>query len=471
MKEHAGMRKERDSLGEMYLEDSVYYGIQTQRAKENFQVSDTSTAAYPHYIQNVVLIKKAAAMANCDIRALEKDIAEAVVKAADEVISGSYMDQFPLDVLQGGGGTSTNMNVNEVLANIAGEMKYGRKNAPEIHPNTHVNMCQSTNDVIPSAIKLTCWHYIGDLVESIKVLEAELEKKTQQFAKVVKLGRTCLQDALPLTLGQEFSGYASLVKRQREQLERIRPEFLSIPLGGTAVGTGALAEPGYLQRVYIRLAECTGLEVRRDENFFDGLQNADMYITLSAALKGLSAGISKISRDLRLLSSGPRAGLGEIILPALQPGSSMMPGKVNPVLPELMRQIWFKVCGNDLSVTLAAEDGELDLNIWEPVITACLFESFALLTRSIPVFARRCIAGIEAREEVCSSYAGSSLALSSVIASRFDYPTGAKTASYAAQQNITAAQAAVELGLVTQEEADQLFDPRRMVHPPDEPDS
>jgi aspartate ammonia-lyase len=456
-------RTEKDALGELTFDDACYYGIQTERARQNFAVSGRTIGEFPRYLWSLVTIKKAAALANCDIGALDREAAEAVVKAADIVLAGGWYDQFPLDVFQGGGGTSTNMNANEVLANLAQELLTGSKGYDRIHPNTHVNMCQSTNDVIPSAMKLACWYLLEELLGSLAVLEEAAAQKSAEFADVVKLGRTCLQDAVPLTLGQEFSGYLAFIQRQKKRIVQLQRDFLAIPLGATAVGTGMGTVPGYVNAVFSHLRELTGLDIKQEANLFDGLQNGDIYIDLSARLKALAAGLSKMATDFRILSSGPRAGFGEIVLPALQPGSSIMPGKINPVIPELVNQVCYRVIGNDVTVTMAVEGGELDLNVWEPVIITAIFDSCTLLANTMKLFAEKCIAGIRADRAVCREYAGTSLALSAVIAAKFDYPTGSKLAAYAREHDISIQQASVETGLLSAEEAGELLDPEKLV--------
>ncbi len=457
------MRTEEDSLGTMQLDDTLYYGIQTERARRTFAVSGKTIDDYPFYIRSIVDIKRAAALANKHIGALDPAIADAIVQACDDYCDGFFTGQFPLDMLQGGGGTSTNMNVNEVLANRANEILTGEKGYGRVHPNTHVNMCQSTNDVIPSAMKISCVDFIDGLLTVLRELEDVLAQKTGEFAHVVKLGRTCLQDAVPLTLGQEFGGYHAFVQRQKKQLEALRGDFLAIPLGATAVGTGMGAQPGYVEKVFTYLCDLTGLELHQEDNLFDGLQNGDMYVALSARLKALATGLSKIASDLRLLSSGPRAGLGEISLPPVQPGSSIMPGKVNPVIAELVNQVCYRICGNDITVTMAVEGGELDLNVWEPVIVSALFDSFMLLTKLIPRFAQDCLAGILANKEICLEYAGSSLALSAVIAAKFDYATGCRVAAYAQEKRLSIFEACVQMGILSREDAGRMLDPTHLV--------
>ena len=459
------MRKEIDSLGELFLPDEVYYGIQTERARQNFDISGQTHHDIPKYIWSVTAIKKAAAMANMSIGVLEEKVGHAICKAADEVMEGKMEAQFPIDVFQGGGGTSTNMNVNEVLANRANEILTGKKGYDRVDPNTHVNMGQSTNDVIPAAMKITAYLNLEDLLTSMKILEMALKKKTSEFKHVVKIGRTCLQDAVPLTLGQEFSGYLSFLKRQIKKVKSVAEECLELPLGATAIGTELTTFPGYLEKVYPYMHEITGINVIKEKNFFDGLQNGDLYIDVSGALKSLAAGLSKMATDFRILSSGPRAGLNEITLPAIQPGSSIMPGKINPVMPELINQVCYRVYGNDLTIAMAVEGGELDLNVWEPVIIKSLFESCRLLTKAIPLFTEKCVLGIKANKQVCRKYAEASISLSTVIASLYGYKTGSAVAKRAYQENKSIKEVVIQMGLLSSEEAERLLDPALLTDP------
>lgn len=456
------MRVEEDSIGRKNIPNKAYYGIQSERARENFDVSGLPVAAYPHLIYAMAAIKKAAAIANYQVGGLKKEIANAICQAADEAIEGKYNNQFLMDIFQGGGGTSENMNMNEVLANRANEIITGIKGYDVVHPNTHINMGQSTNDVIPSAMKIACYFYIDELIESVIHLEKSLKKKEEEFGFVVKLGRTCIQDALPVTLGQEFSGYHSLIKRRREQLMIVKEKCKHIPLGATAVGTQLTTLDGYMEKVYPELSKILGFEVCPEENLFDGLQNADIYIEISATLKALATGVSKIATDLRMMSSGPNAGIMEIELPAVQPGSSIMPGKINPVMPELINQICYQICGNDLAVTMSVEGGELDLNVWEPVITKCIAESCTLLTNSLRLFTDKCIEGIRANATICREYCDKSVALSTVVAILFGYPKGSKIAKAAIKQNKTIKEVVIDEGVLTKEQADVLLDPMLM---------
>jgi len=460
-------RTEFDSLGELTLPGDAYYGIQTERARQNFDVSPLSIGDFPQFINAIASIKKAAALANESIGILESAKAAAICAAADEVLAGKHSNQFVINVFQGGGYTSANMNMNEVLANRANEILTGRKGYEEVHPNTHVNMGQSTNDVIPAALKLAFYDYFEKLIKSVAMLGTALENKANDFSKIVKLGRTCLQDAVPLTLGQEFEGYRAMIVRRKSQLCELQKKCLVIPLGGTAVGSALGTGSGYIKAVYSRLSDIYGLEIRPDGSFFDGLQNADIYTDISGSIKALAVAVSKISTDLRILSSGPRAGFGELVVPAVQPGSSIMPGKINPVLPELMNQICYQICGNDLAVTMSAEGGELDLNVWDSSIFKCIAESFILLTNGIRLFCEKCVDGIQANADVCARYAGNSTALATVVSTIFGYAKGDEVAKKAAEQGKTVKEICLEDSIFTPDEAEVLLDPMLMTNADD----
>ena len=453
------MRVEHDFLGEMELEDANYYGIQTARGVAASQVTGRTYGQEARaLIDALARIKKAAALANCRVGGLDRDRAGAIARAADEVLKGRWYSQFPVDLITGGGGVSLHMNMNEVLARRASELLEG----VEVHPNTHVNMGQSTNDVLPSAMLLTTHQRLLEVRDAVRVLRRSVSRRAEELSDVVKLGRTCLQDAVPVTVGQELSGWSSFLARQEGALERCAGDCLVLPLGGAAVGTGAGCLPGYVREVYHALWKICGLPVRPAENLFDSMQNADGYIRVSAALKALAAGVSKMASDLRLMSSGPRGGLGELVLPAVLPGSSIMPGKSNPVLPELMIQIYFLVCGNDAAVTLAAERGELELNVWEAVLSKCTMESCRLLSRGLPLFAKDCIDGLRVREDHCRRQAEASTAAASVIAAVFGYEAGSRVARDAIQRERTVREIAVEQGLLDEETARRLLDPSQM---------
>ncbi len=452
-------RLESDSLGTLPIPQDAYYGIHTERGRQNFAVSGQSIGHFPKFIQSLVLIKQAAAAANAEIGALSTEIAQAIRYAGGDILEGRIkMSQFPVDIIQGGGFVSTHMNINEVLAHRANEIITGEKGYDFVHPNNHVNRGQSTNDVIPSALKLTLHFYALHLIDSLQVLEEAIAQKVDEFEDVVKLSRTCLQDAVPITLGQEFSAYLALIRRGIRKLEKQADACLDIPLGATAVGTGLGSRKGYVEAVYPHLQQISGLTVRRDENFFDGLQNGDFFIEFSACLKAIATGLSKMATDLRILSSGNRTGMREIVLPPVQAGSSIMPGKINPSFPELINQIAYQVCGNDLSVSMAVEGAELDLNIWDSIIAKCLFESCELMTRSINLFATKCVRGIVANREECKRQAESTLSLAVVISMVYGYETGVKVAKYAHQQNLTIKEAAIALEILSPEMAEELLD-------------
>ncbi|KOO51604.1 aspartate ammonia-lyase [Viridibacillus arvi] len=456
------MRIEEDLIGKMAIDQDVYYGIQTVRACQNFSISGRTIELYPHLIKAMAYIKKAAAMSNYSVGALDEKKKDAICQATDDVLNGQMKDQFPVDIYQAGGGVSINMNINEVIANRANELLTGHKGYDCIHPNEHVNMSQSTNDVLPSAMKMACYFYIEDLLISLNNIERTLANKTDEFSNVVKIARTCLQDAVPITLGQQFSGYHSFIRRQIEDIKKLQKECLSIVIGATAVGTGIGAAAGYIDKMYEYLPVVSSLSIYKEENFFDGLQNADIYIKFSAYLKGLSSGLSKLSNDLRLLSSGPRAGFAEIILPAVQPGSSIMPGKINPCMPEMVMQVCFDVYGNDQAITFAVDRGELDLNIWEPIILKNLFESFSLLTNAITLFTEKCLDGIKANKTICMNNAEKSLSLSVIISSLFGYKVANEVVVKAFEKSLTIKEVAIDMGLLNEEDASKFLNPENL---------
>lgn len=462
------MREEKDLLGILMVPDDAYYGIQTQRAVLNFSVSGQTAADIPHFLWSIAAIKHAAAQANAQIGALDQQKAAVIVTASQEVMNGRFDAHFPIDIFQGGGGTSTNMNMNEVIANRANELLTGARGYDAVHPNTHVNMGQSTNDVIPAAMKMTSRMNIKQLLvqlEKLEKLETVLADKSRLFADKVKLGRTCLQDAVPMTFGQQFGAYRTQVSRLKEKLTEVNEEALCLPLGATAIGTGLSTHEGYLPAVYHWLETLTGEKYRPETDFFDGLQHGDFYIEFSAQLKKIAAFLSKMATDFRIQGSGPRAGFNEIIVPAVQPGSSIMPGKINPVMPELMNQIAYQVIGNDVTVTMAVEGGELDLNVWEPVLLKALFESCSLLSRGIPLFIDKCLKDIAINEEVSARYAEGSTALATIVATLFGYQVGSRIAKAAYQQQCSVKQVVLAEKLLTPEQADYLLDPMNMTDP------
>lgn len=453
------MRVEKDFLGEMEISSDVYYGIQTMRSIENFPVSGRSIESYPHLIMSLAYIKKAAALANFELGVLTATVKDSVVAAVDEVLAGKFKNQFPVDIYQGGGGLSTNMNMNEVIANRANELLTGHKGYTHVHPNMHVNMSQSTNDVLPSAMKLACYFHIEDLIGCLTQFEQVIHQKEQEFQMIVKVSRTCLQDAVPITFGQQFSAYRSFISRQINELKRLQQDCLQLVIGATAVGTGLGAPAGYADVMYRHLSELTCLKVVKVENYFDGLQHADDYVRISGCLKGLCTGLSKMASDFRLLASGPLAGFGEIEIPSVQPGSSIMPGKINPCIPEMMMQVCFDVYGMDQAISIAADRGELELNIWEAIIMKNLFDQFSLITASIPVFQEKCVAGILVKKEINQQRAESSFALAVVISNLFGYEVANEVVAEAQHKNQTIKQIVVERGLLTAEDAEKQLNP------------
>lgn len=458
-------RIERDCLGEMEIPDDLYYGIQTTRVMGVSGVLGEKVIKYPYLHRALTQMKKAAALANAEIGALSPEIAQAIAWACDQVLTGKYDDQFPLDMFQGGGYTCVNMNINEVVGNLANEHLTGHKGQDKVHPNTHVNMGQSTNDVVTSAEHLCIYPALDLLAPELDKLADAFQRKADEFADVVKVGRTCLQDAVPLTLGQEFGGYAEFCRRQAANIRGLRDECFELIVGATAVGTGMGAAPGYQEAFYRHLSAQLGENVRSTKNLFDGMQNDDFCVKVSAAVKQAACGISKIAKDLRIMSSGPRAGFGEITLPSLSPGSSIMPGKINPILPELVSQVAQQTCGNDVVISMAFEQGELEISVWAPTLYKNLFESFDLLTKVIPLFIEKCINGIEANRERCSKEARETIALSTVVAATLGYPEGVKVSHYAQEHNLAVADAVLEMGIMTKEEAELLLDPALLVDP------
>ncbi|WP_136680720.1 aspartate ammonia-lyase [Neptunomonas sp. XY-337] len=458
------MRIEHDALGERKLDKSLSYGIQTLRAKENFAISGKTIAHIPDFVASIVQIKHAAAIANNRAGVLDQSVSDAIGKAASDTLKDLSPRDFVVDIYHGGGGTSANMNVNEVLANRANEIATGHKGYDFVHPNTHVNMGQSTNDVIPAAMKMTVYQRLTKLENALGGFIHSLDKKESEFNEIVKLGRTCLQDALPITLGQQFSGYKSAFERMLVDVQDVKSVCLELPLSATAIGTEFGTFPGYKEGLYKALCELTGVEWGIEHNLFDGLQNADLWLKVSAVTKAVALNLHKLSGDLRLMSSGPRAGLEEISLPAVQPGSSIMPGKVNPVMPEMAMQVYFRVLGNDVAISRACE-GELDLNVWESLILNCVTESCELLTECMPLLAKKCIDGIVANSEKCFKDAEQSLALSTVIATLFDYQTASKLAKQADLENKTIKQVVIENKVMSEEDAGRYLDPLMMTSP------
>ena len=459
-------RREHDLLGERDIPDELYYGIQTLRASENFHITGVPLSHYPEIIKALGMVKMAAAMANRDLGLLPDSMADAIVHACRELIDGRLDAHFVVDMIQGGAGTSTNMNANEVIANRALELLGKHRGEYQFcHPNNHVNLSQSTNDAYPTAIKIAIIHTNEKLLAVLHTLIDAFRAKAGEFAHVIKLGRTQLQDAVPMTLGQGFEAYAVTLSEEIERLQQNARLFLEVNMGGTAIGTGINADPDYGGKVIGYLRKTSGLAVVLAPNLLEATQDTGAFVMYSSALKRLAVKLSKICNDLRLLSSGPRAGLHEINLPAMQPGSSIMPGKVNPVIPEVMNQISFKVIGNDLTVTLAAEAGQLELNVNEPVIAQSIFESIAMLIHGMETLTRRCIVGITANVEHCRRLVEQSVGLVTALNPVLGYEACTRLAKEAIDTNRGVYELVLEQKLLTRAELDRLLAPENMLKP------
>jgi aspartate ammonia-lyase len=459
-------RTEHDLLGYREVPYEYYYGIQTLRALENFNISGVQLNFYPVFAESLAMVKLAAAKANYDLGLLSKSLADAIVRASNEIINGKYTFHFVVDMIQGGAGTSTNMNANEVIANRALEILGHERGQYEFcHPNNHVNLSQSTNDAYPTAIKIALIRSNEKLIEVLIDLIASFKVKAKEFAHVIKMGRTQLQDAVPMTLGQAFEAYAVMLEEEIARLNQNVELFLEVNMGGTAIGTGINADPRYSGVVIEHLREITGKPIVLATNLVEATQDTGAFIMYSSAVKRLAVKLSKISNDLRLLSSGPRAGFNEINLPPMQPGSTIMPGKVNPVIPEVVNQIAFKVIGNDLTVTLAAEAGQLELNVMEPIIVYSLFESIEMLKNGMNTLNHRCIKGITANEERCREMVYNSIGLVTALNPVIGYEASNKLAKEALEGNRSVYDLVLEQKLMTKAQLDEVLDPKNMIAP------
>jgi aspartate ammonia-lyase len=454
-------RIEKDPLGELEVPVDALYGVQTQRAVQNFPIS--GVGPLPAFVDAVVWIKKAAALTHRETGRLEARVADAIVRAADEVLAGEHRAHFVVDVYQAGAGTSHNMNCNEVLANRANELLGGRRGEYKpVHPNDQVNMAQSTNDVIPTAIRLAALARSEALLAVLDALAGAFEAKGREFDSIVKSGRTHLQDATPIRLGQEFAAYGHTLRRNRARVLRAADELRDLGIGGTAVGTGLNAEPQYPELMVKHLRACTGLELRVGADRVQLMQSLGDVAAFSGALRALAIDLNKIANDLRLLASGPRTGLAEISLPAVQPGSSIMPGKVNPSIAEMVNQVCYQVMGNDQTVALAAEAGQLELNVMMPVIAHNLVFAIGILTSAVKVLHERCVAGIAADAAMCAQWLERSPALVTALAPRIGYAEAAKLAKESLAKGVTVRQLVEEKGVLKGKELDQVLDYRRM---------
>lgn len=457
-------RTEHDLCGAIEIPADAYYGCHTLRAAENFRIS--GIGIHPELIRSLAQVKKACALANIKTGYLDERIGNAVIAACDEIAAGKFADQFIVDAFQGGAGTSMNMNANEVIANRAIEILGGAKgDYSVVHPLDHVNLSQSTNDVVPTAVKLTAIRLLGNASKAMADLQAALQAKEKEFADILKVGRTEMQDAVPITLGQEFSAWAQAVQRDWWRLYKIEERLRQINLGGTAVGTGLNADRKYVFMVADILREIVGIGLARAENMIDATQNFDVFVEVSGMLKAAAVNLAKIASDLRLLSSGPRAGVAEVELPELQAGSSIMPGKVNPVVTEAVSQVAFQVTANDLAITLCAMNGQLELNAFIPALAHNLFQSLDMLTAGARLLAEKCVRGIVADEARCSELLERSGVLVTALSPYIGYEAASNLAREAAATGKTVRELALEKSLFTKDELDAILSPQAMTHP------
>ena len=460
------MRIEHDLLGEREIPDNAYYGIQTLRAVENFSISGIKLSLYPQLITSFAQVKTAAARANRDLGLLPDTVYKAIEKACDEVRTGAFNGEFIIDMVQGGAGTSTNMNANEVIANRALELLGHKKGEyTHCHPNNHVNLSQSTNDAYPTAVKIALYAGNKKLTAELSTLISAMHAKAKEFANVLKMGRTQLQDAVPMTLGQTFEAYAVTLEEEIQRLNENARLFLEINMGATAIGTGINSEPGYAQKVTEHLSAITGTPLVSAPNLIEATQDTGSFVMYSSSVKRLAVKLSKICNDLRLLSSGPRCGINEINLPPMQPGSSIMPGKVNPVIPEVVNQTAFKVIGNDLTVTLASEAGQLELNVFEPIITLSLFQSQDMICNAMNTLRVRCIEGITANAEHCRSMVYGSIGLVTALNPVIGYEEASDIACTALKTGTSVYDLVLQKKLLTKAQLDDVLNPENMTHP------
>ncbi|MNI22693.1 Aspartate ammonia-lyase [compost metagenome] len=458
------VRIERDFLGEKQVPLDVYYGIQTMRALENFPI--TGYRIHKELIVALAMVKKAAAAANMELKQLTPHLGQTIIQAAEEVIAGQWHAAFIVDPIQGGAGTSMNMNANEVIANRAIELLGGQKGDYRVvSPNSHVNMSQSTNDSFPTAIHIAVLTMLEKLLETLRGLHATFEHKSAQFDHVIKMGRTHLQDAVPIRLGQEFQAYARVLGRDIQRISGTKELLYEVNLGATAVGTGLNADPLYIQKAVEWLADISGFPLIRAQHLPDATQNTDAYTEVSAALKICMINMSKVANDLRLMASGPRAGLGEITLPARQPGSSIMPGKVNPVMCEVVNQVAFQVMGNDHTICLASEAGQLELNVMEPVLVFNLLQSLAVMNQALGVFNTHCVQGIEANEARCREYVEQSVGVMTALNPHLGYEAAARIANEAITTGKSVRELCLLYNVLSEEELDLILDPYQMTEP------
>ena len=457
-------RIERDSVGSMEVPADAYYGIQSLRGHNNFDI--TGYKMDETFIMALANVKKAAALANYQAGVISEKIKDAIIQATEEIIEGKFKTQFITDVIQGGAGTSVNMNVNEVIANRANELLGGDLGKYDIvNPNDHVNYGQSTNDVVPTAGKLAIQFKIKELLKSLKNLHFVLLEKSEEFDGVIKMGRTHLQDAVPIRLGQEFRAFAGPVGRDISRISYAMEELTYVNMGATAVGTGLNADVEYVHNVVRILSEVSGVEFKQSSDLVDGTRNLDSFVWLSSALKTCAVNLSKMANDIRLMASGPRAGLAEITLPQQQPGSSIMPGKVNPVIPEVLNQVSFQVFGNDITIVKAAEAGQLELNVFEPVLFFNIFQSIKILTNAINTFVENCLKNIKANVENCQYWVDKSVGIITALNPHIGYGNASEIAKESLKSGVSVAQLVLERGLLTKKELEIILNPYEMTKP------
>lgn len=455
-------RLENDSIGSKEVPIDAYFGVQTLRAYENFRISGTKV--HSEFIRAIIEIKKASAITNGEVNLIDKKIVEALVQACEEILSGKFLDNFLVDAIQGGAGTSLNMNANEVVANRAIEILGGNKGDYAIvHPNDHVNCGQSTNDVFPSAGKIATIRLLDKAIVALSDFYTALQRKAKEFKSVIKMGRTEMQDAVPISFGQSFSAYASAIKRDITRFKKAKKELSKINMGGTAIGTGINADKNYIKKIVPNLVKITGLDLSQADDLIDATQNLDGFVYVSGIVKSCATTLSKIANDLRLMSSGPRTGFSEINLPPKQNGSSIMPGKINPVIPEVINQIAFNVIGNDTTITLAVEGGQLELNAFEPIIFYCLFESLETLTNGVKVFKKDCIDGITVNVDNCEDEVERSIGIITAFCPYIGYTKASKIAKQALKEKKNVKEILISENIASVEELDKILNPKNMI--------
>ncbi len=459
-------RIEHDLIGDKEIDSNVYFGVQTARAQDNFHITGVTLSQFSTFIISLAKVKKACALANYNLELLEEHKKNAICEACDEIINGALHEHFVVDMIQGGAGTSTNMNINEVIANRALEIIGYKKGQYEyLHPNNDVNKSQSTNDAYPTALKITLFEKLYELVDSIKILKKSCLVKAEEFKDVIKMGRTQLQDAVPMTLGQEFHSYATMIDEDIQRLLNAQQLVREMNLGATAIGTGINSHPDYAHEVEQRLQEVTGRPFVTAKDLVEATQDTGAYVQISGVLKRVAIKVSKICNDLRLLSSGPRTGLNEINLPAMQPGSSIMPGKVNPVIPEVVNQVAFQVIGADMTITMASEGGQLQLNVFEPVIAYNLFNSINMMKNAFETLAEKCIDGITANEEHCKNLVLNSIGLVTALNPYIGYENSTIVAKEALETGKSVYDIVLEKQLLTRDELEEIIKPENMIKP------